>query len=116
MKLSPNPKLSNPPMAAKTLKNIIQLISRYVTLICVEHLCEKKLQLSSHCVTGFHSLGFYFIRFLVNLHLHALNRVEKKFFSHVWQEEKGLNKGVEVAGVTNVLESNRDTLRSHSLV
>ena len=35
MKLSPNPKLSNPPMAAKTLKNIIQLISRYVTLICV---------------------------------------------------------------------------------
>jgi hypothetical protein len=88
----------------------------YVTLICIKHLCEKMLKLSSHRIACFHSLDLDFIWLLVNWHLHASNRVEKEFFSHVWQKEEGLNEGVEVAGVAYVLKSNRDTILAHSLV
>ena len=115
--------VANRAWVAGVIHDVIEDVGRvHVALISVEKAGEEVLQLVRHFQTKVHPLGFH-LQLLIHFSVSLLlllglpsDSVCKNLFAHVWQEKEGLDKGVEVASVSNILEAHRHTLLSLSLV
>ena len=93
----------------------------HVALIRVEKPSKEVLQLMRHFKTDIHPLGLHLQLLILLPVLFLLLRLPsdgvcEDLFAHVWQEEEGLDEGVEVASVSNILEAHRHTFRPLPLV
>ena len=113
--------IANGTRVAGVIYNVIEDFGGvHVALISVEKSGEEVLQLVRHLQTKVHPLGFH-LQLLIHfsgslLLLRPSDSVCENLFAHVRQEKEGLDKGVEVASVSNVLEADRHTFLSLSLV
>lgn len=95
----------------------------HILLIGVQQIGKQLLELTDHFLTGNSTLflvkisGLIFWGLLLKLSLSWDGyRSVEDLVHDVWQEEDRLNKWVEIAGISHILESNRQSLFSRSLI